>query len=167
MQQAKNNSIRNVLGCGLVILLLSGCSIFGGPQPRLIEISAKPVPKPELELPEADQLFFKPVEWILVTPDNYEEVFAKLGETGRPIVIFGLTDGGYETLATNLSSLRSFVQQQQIVIAAYENYYKESEKALDAANEEIAETAQEAESIKEGKKESPGFLDRLRGDGNE
>jgi len=53
------------------------------------------------------------------------------------------------------------------VIAAYENYYKESEKALDAANEEIAETAQEAESIREGKEESPGFLDRLRGNDNE
>lgn len=118
-----------------------------------------------MELPQADQLFFSPVEWILVTPDNYEEVFAELGETGRPIVIFGLTDGGYEKLATNLSSLRSFVQQQQIIIAAYENYYKESEKALDAANAEIEETADEAESISDEK--GDGLFSRFRGDNDE
>lgn len=162
------NSIRNVLGCGLALALLSGCSIFGGPQPRPIEISAKPVPKPVLELPKADQLFFKQVEWILITPDNYEEVFAKLSETGRPVVLFGLTDNGYEALATNLSSLRSFIQQQQVIIAAYESYYKESNKALDAANAEIAETAEEAEAIKKQQEEDkPGLLDRLRGNDGE
>lgn len=121
-----------------------------------------------MELPQADQLFFAPVEWILVTPDNYEEVFAKLGETGRPIVIFGLTDNGYEKLATNLSSLRSFVQQQQIIIAAYESYYKESEKALDAANAEIQETAEEAEAIQRQKERGEGgLLSRFRGNNNE
>ena len=63
-------------------------------------------------------------------------------------MLFGLTDNGYEALATNLSSLRAFVQQQQIIIAAYERYYKESEEALDAANAEIQETAEEAKAIK-------------------
>ena len=121
--------------------------------PKQIEISAKPVDKPKLELPKADQLFFKEMEWILITPDNYEEVFEKLSATGRPVVLFGLTDNGYETLATNLSSLRAFVQQQQIIIAAYESYYKQSEQALDAANAEIAETADEAKAIQDQNKE--------------
>ena len=159
-------SIVNVLGCGLALVLLSGCSIFGsGPMPKQIEISAKPVDKPKLELPKADQLFFKEVEWVLITPDNYEEVFAKLSETGRPVVLFGLTDNGYETLATNLSSLRSFVQQQQIIIAAYESYYKNANEALDAANAEIAETAGEAEAIRdqnrETKEDNNSLLDKL------
>ena len=122
--------------------------------PKQIEISAKPVPKPALELPKADELFFKEVNWVLITPDNYEEVFEKLSANGRPVVLFGLTDTGYENLATNLSSLRSFVQQQKIIIAAYESYYKESEKALDAANAEIAETADEAKQIRDQKEEA-------------
>jgi hypothetical protein len=107
------------------------------------------VPKPELVLPQADELFFRPVEWILVTPENYQETFDRLSEKGSPMVLFGLTDSGYEALATNLSSLRAFVQQQQIIIAAYESYYKESESALDAANAEIQETAEEAQAIKD------------------
>ena len=107
------------------------------------------MPKPELVLPQADELFFRPVEWILVTPENYQETFDRLSEKGSPMVLFGLTDSGYEALATNLSSLRAFVQQQQIIIAAYESYYKESESALDAANAEIQETAEEAQAIKD------------------
>jgi hypothetical protein len=143
----------SVLGCGLVmsmVVLSSGCSLLpSAPKPKVIEISAKPIEKPKLDLPKADELFFKKIEWVLITPDNYEEVFAKLGESGRPIVLFGLTDEGYGNLAMNLSSLRSYVQQQQIIIAAYEAYYKQSDKALDAANAEIAETADEAKQIKQ------------------
>jgi len=45
------------------------------------------------------------------------------------------------------------VQQQQIIIAAYESYYKQSEQALDAANAEIAETADEAKAIQDQNKE--------------
>lgn len=136
--------------------------------PKQIEISAKPVPKPALELPKADELFFKEVSWVLITPDNYEEVFEKLSANGRPVVLFGLTDVGYENLATNLSSLRSFVQQQQIIIAAYESYYKKSEKALDAANNEIQETAEEAEAIQRQKKRGEGgLLSRFRSNNNE
>jgi hypothetical protein len=138
--------------------------MFGGPMPKQIEISAKPVEKPKLELPDADQLFFKEVSWVLVTPDNYEQVFEKLSVNGRPIVIFGLTDRGYENLSTNLSSLRAYVQQQQVIIAAYEAYYKESDDALDAANAEIAETAEEAKSIQDQKTENlqqDSLLDKL------
>lgn len=141
-----------------MVVLGSGCSLLPStPKPKVIEISAKPVEKPKLELPKADELFFKKIEWVLITPDNYEEVFAKLGESGRPIVLFGLTDEGYGNLAMNLSSLRSYVQQQQIIIAAYEAYYKQSEKALDEANAEIAETADEAKQIKEQKEERPSL----------
>ena len=163
MQQVQMRSIVNVLGCGLAIALLSGCSIFGGPMPKQIEISAKPVEKPKLELPNADELFFSKVEWILITPDNYEEVFEKLSATGRPVVLFGLTDNGYEALAKNLSSLRAYIQQQQVIIAAYDAYYKESEKALDAANAEIAETADEAKAIKEQQEDKPNLIERLTG----
>jgi hypothetical protein len=154
-------SIANVLGCGLVALLLSSC-ISLDPLPRPIEISAKPIEKPKLELPKADQLFFRQVEWVLITPENYEEVFDRLSERGRPVVLFGLTDDGYENIATNLSALRMYIQQQQIIIAAYENYYKESNQALDAANAEINQTAEEANAIKNQEERKPSFFNRIR-----
>ena len=59
-------SIKNVLGCGLVVLLLSSCSST----PRLIEVSATPIDKPELTLPKVDRLEMRKVEWVIVTEEN-------------------------------------------------------------------------------------------------
>ena len=73
------------------------------------------------------------VKWVLITPENYEEVFAELGKDGRPVVLFGLTDKGYENLGLNLSDLRAYIQQQQAIMAAYQSYYVASERALDDA----------------------------------
>jgi len=113
-------------------LLISGCSLLT-PQPKSVEISTQPVNKPELELPETDEIRLRAVDWTLITPENVEEVFSKAEESGRPVVFFALTDEGYENLGLNISDIRSLIQQQQTIIAAYENYYTESQEALDGA----------------------------------
>jgi hypothetical protein len=105
--------------------------------PQRIEVSASPVDKPELVLPDADALRMKNVEWILITPDNFEEKVAEIEATGRPVVFFALTDEGYENISMNFSSIRAFIQQQQAIIVAYENYYKNANEALDTANANI------------------------------
>ena len=105
--------------------------------PQRIEVSAKPVNKPELVLPDADALRMKEVKWVLITPDNFEEKVAEIQKSGRPVVFFALTDAGYENLSMNFSSIRAYIQQQQAIIAAYENYYKNANEALDAANANI------------------------------
>jgi len=111
-------------------LLISGCSSL---QPRQIEVSTVPVEKPELELPETDEIRLREVEWTLITPDNVEEVLKQAEESGRPVVFFALTDKGYENLGLNISDIRALIQQQKTIISAYENYYKESQEALDGA----------------------------------
>lgn len=127
-----NRSIASALGC-LTLLLISACS-----KPvQEIQISAKPVDKPELVLPYADPIKVRDVQWVIITPDNYEQVFNEMAKKGQPIVLFGLTDKGYENLSLNLSDIRAFIQQQQAIIVAYEGYYKQSNAAIDAANTQI------------------------------
>lgn len=128
-----NRLIVSVLGCLIVISLISGCSSA----PRRIEVSAKPVEKPALVLPKADELNMKKVEWMILTKENFHEQYAKLKLTGRSIAFFAVVDEGYENLGLNISSIRSYIQQQQSIIAAYEAYYKASEKAIDTANNQI------------------------------
>ena len=125
-------SIASVLGFLIVSLSVSGCALLT-PKPREIEISTVPVEKPKLELPKADQLRMRNVEWVVITKDNYKEVFENLNKTGRPIAVFGLTDKGYADLGLNLSDIRAFIQQQQAIIAAYERYYKEADTKLNEA----------------------------------
>jgi hypothetical protein len=105
--------------------------------PQKIEVSAKPIDKPELVLPNPETINMKEVEWVLLTPENFEEKVAELSKNGRPVVFFALTDKGYENLSLNFSDIRAFIQQQKAIIAAYENYYKDANEALDAANSEI------------------------------
>ena len=130
-------SIKNVLGYGLALaalLAISGCT---SSMPQRIEVSAKPIDKPELVLPDADGLRMREVKWVLLTPENFEEKLKDFEKSGRPIVFFALTDEGYENISMNFSSIRAYIQQQQAIIAAYENYYKNANEALDAANSEI------------------------------
>lgn len=119
---------------------LSACS-----SPRVLEVSAKPVEIPKLTLPKADVLNFasKEVEWHVITLENYQAVFDEIKKSGRPMTLFALTDKGYANLGENLSSIRAFIEQQKAIIIAYENYYKESDKAIKDANKEIEKSKED------------------------
>ncbi len=125
-------SIASVLGFLIISLSVSGCALLT-PKPRELQISTTPVEKPKLELPKADQIRMRNIEWVVITKDNYKEVFETLSKTGRPIAVFGLTDKGYADLGLNLSDIRAYIQQQQAIIAAYERYYKEADTKLNEA----------------------------------
>jgi hypothetical protein len=100
-----------------------------------IEITTKPIEKPTLTLPKADELNVRDVEWTLLTPENFDEKIAELKSVGRPVVFFAITDKGYENLGMNLSDLRAYIMQQQSIINAYQVYYQAADEALDDAVE--------------------------------
>lgn len=121
---------KSVLGFGLVILL-SSCSSLQQVIP--VEVSTKPVEKPELTLPRVDELRMREVNWIVINEDNVDEVFENLKNKNIPVGVYALTGEQYENLGLNFSDIRALVQQQQAIIVAYEKYYKEAEKTLDKA----------------------------------
>lgn len=123
------NLIQNVLGFTMILFVVSACSSI----PEPIEISAKPVDKPILVLPQADTLQSRDIEWIILTENNLEEQIKKLQNSKKPIVFFALTEKGYENLSLNLNDLRTFIQQQRAIVAAYERYYMSAEQRLDQA----------------------------------
>jgi len=114
----------------MMITSLGACS-SNLPQP--IEISAKPVEKPTLTLPPVDELNMRKVEWVVINEDNLAQVIKEMQDSGKVFAVYALTGDGYEALALNFSDIRAMVQQQQAIIAAYEQYYKEADQALDNA----------------------------------
>ena len=128
MQRMAYNLTKSVLGFGLVILLAS-CSNL----PQDVEISTKPVEKPQLFLPPVDQVNMRPVEWVVINQDNLDEKVKQLTANGRPLAMFVLTGDGYSNLGLNFSDIRALVQQQQAIIVAYEEYYQQAEETLDNA----------------------------------
>ena len=123
--------------------------------PQPITVSAKPIEQPKLVLPVSDQLFQRKIDWVIITPENVEEQFNKVKESGRSIAIFGVTDEGYQNLGLNLSDLRAYIQQQQAIVAAYEGYYQESEDAIEEANSDMEEAKTKAEEAQEAEENVP------------
>ena len=107
-------SIVNVLGCLTIIALTSACSSL----PKQIFVSAEPIEKPKLILPQADELDLRDVEWVILVKENWEEQWAKLEQSGDALAFFATTDSGYESLGLNYSDLRAFIEQQDAIIAA-------------------------------------------------
>lgn len=120
---------RNVLGCLTMLIFLSGCSAKVEP----IEIKTTPVNTPVLSVPNADQIITRPVEWIIITENNYEQVFDRLRKENNDVVLFGITAKGYENLSLNIADLRTHIEQKNAIIIAYKRYYTDSQNALENA----------------------------------
>ena len=131
-----SRSTKNVLGCGLVIASLLSLSACSTPVKK-IEVSSVQVERPELTLPPVDVVRMRPIEWVIITEENYAEVVASAKASGKPVAFFALTDDGYENLGLNFSDIRALVQQQKAIIASYEDYYNRSKKALDDADNKL------------------------------
>jgi hypothetical protein len=111
-----DNLTLSVLG----FTLLSACSTTPP-----VEITTVATSRPALILPKSDPITTRNVQWIVITRENAEEKFAELEVAGNSVVIIGLAGADYENLALNLNDLRTFIQQQNSIIIAYENYYIE------------------------------------------
>ena len=125
-----NRSIVNALGCLIILSAISGCSSL----PKQIFVSAEPIDKPKLILPESDELDLREVEWVILVKENWEEQWAKLENSGDALAFFATTDSGYENLGLNYSDIRAFIQQQEAILAAYRSYYLEAEEEFNEAN---------------------------------
>ena len=104
----------------LLLISLTGCSSI----PGQVKVDTVPVERPPLVLPVPDTITAKPVEWIVVTPENAQEVWAELKDANQNIVVFAVTDEGYQNISLNFAELIKLVKQQQAIIAAYKNYYE-------------------------------------------
>ena len=151
----KEKPMKTLIVAILGLALLAGCTST----PRQIEISAKPIEKPKLVLPPAEELRLKDLTWVVINEENYKEVFEKLKKDKKDPVLIGLTDDGYEILAMNMSDIMKLLQQQKAIIAAYQNYYEESEQALEDANKEIEGAKQQVDKQNNAPEES--VLDKI------
>jgi len=64
------------------------------------------------------------MEWIVVTPENIDDVWNKLKEKNATLVLFALTDGGYEQLALTIAEVRNMINSQRVILLKYKEYYE-------------------------------------------
>lgn len=66
----------------------------------------------------------RPIEWMVVTPTNAEEVFRSLQAKGDSVVLFAMTDDGYKSLSLSWAEIRNLVANQRSIIVKYKDYYE-------------------------------------------
>jgi hypothetical protein len=107
---------------------LAGCASFGlpgfGGSVKPIEVVNKARDKTALDVPLPDPLKLKPMQWVVITPANQEEVFAQLEADGVDAAVFALTPDGYQSLAITISELRTMIATQRMIIMQYKDYYE-------------------------------------------
>lgn len=113
-------------------LVLSGCGSFGWKGVQPVEIQKRAVERTPLNLPDPAPPRAREMEWIIITPDNAAATWQRLRDANTDVVLFALTDDGYETLALTMAELRNFIAQQRGIILKYREYY-EPKKADEAA----------------------------------
>jgi len=124
-----------------VLLTLTGCSS----QPRILEISAKPIEVVPLVLPEVDVIELGKLTFHVVNETNAQDVFDELLNKNYDPVIFGVTDVDYETLSVNQAKILQLVRQQKAVVIAYEEYYNRQHLHIAENNESARAQSSEAE----------------------
>lgn len=113
------------------LLTLSGCGFlnpFSRPEVKQVEIQTRAVERARLNIPDPAAVKFGEIRWRVVTPENVDAVFKELAEGNTDLVLFALTDDGYEQLATDLAELRAWIIRQKQVAEKYRQYYEPAEK---------------------------------------
>ena len=132
MLRRNRRLIQNVLLSLTLVTFLtatSGCSSV-----KDLQIFKTEVKRAPLNLPEPAPIKMQNIQWVVVTPENAEQVYKELLKNRKDQVIIGLTDEGYETLAINFAQIRKYIVMQREVIKQYKNYY---EKDVENGTKEV------------------------------
>lgn len=108
------------------LLGITGCATT-----KTVKVLSEPVNSVALNPPNIRNLELQGIKWFIVTPENIDEVFKKLEDQNKDVVLFGITDDGYKGLALNLAQIRELLLQQKAIIEAYKEYYEETEQRIE------------------------------------
>jgi hypothetical protein len=114
----------NVLTWSIVLsttLLISGCSIFSKKPSTVQTVESE---RTRLDLPLPDPLTGRNVRWIVITPENADQIWKDLKSKNIDLVLFAITDDGYRELSLTMAELRNYISQQRTIIIKYKDYYE-------------------------------------------
>jgi hypothetical protein len=94
-----------------------------------IEVQTKAVERTRLNLPEQAPLQARDLSWVIITPENIEQVFAGMSERNESLVLFAMTDKGYEQLSLTMAEIRNYIAQQRAILIKYKEYYEPENSA--------------------------------------
>jgi len=109
----------------LLALFLVGCAgTKVQPEPKVV-IQKEIEKKLPLNIADPLPLDLQEIEWVIVTRDNIEEVWAEIEGDNEGVALFALRHGDYERLALNIADIRAVIGEYVIILKRYRQYYEE------------------------------------------
>ena len=109
----------------VMALLLVGCATNKvHPEPKVViqKVIEKKLP---LNIIDPEPLELQHIEWVIVTRDNIEEVWAEIEGDNEGVALFALRHGDYERLALNIADIRAQLGEYVVILKRYRKYYEE------------------------------------------
>jgi len=109
----------------LLALFLVGCaSTKVQPEPKVVIVKEIEKKLP-LNIANPEPLNLDHVEWVIVTRENIDEVWAQIQADNEGVALFALRHGDYERLALNIAEIRKLIGEYVIILKQYKEYYEE------------------------------------------
>ena len=109
----------------VMALFLVGCATNKvQPEPKVViqKVIEKKLP---LNIANPEPLNLDHVEWVIVTRENIDEVWAQIEADKEGVALFALRHGDYERLALNIADIRKLIGEYVIILKQYKEYYEE------------------------------------------
>ena len=109
----------------LLALFLVGCAgTKVQPEPKVViqKVIEKKLP---LNIADPLPLELQEIQWVIVTRDNIEEMWAEIEGDNEGVALFALRHGDYERLALNIADIRAVIGEYVIILKRYRQYYEE------------------------------------------
>ena len=102
----------------MLIVLIMACSCSLLPT-REIQVTAKPMERKIVQpiMPRAIDL--KELQWLTVTPDNWEEQLARIEQQEGELVFLAMTIPDYEVMAYNMQEIKRYITELKDVVVYY------------------------------------------------
>lgn len=109
-----------------LLILLFFVGLFTGCSQKEILIQNEIVKKTPLNLNNPEAIKLNNIQYIVVTDKNSDSVFNKLKYENKEQVLYAITAEDYEMLSLNLSYIKKYIIEQQLIIKSYKDYYESS-----------------------------------------
>lgn len=119
----------NKLIIALLVLTMTGCSVFRKPEEVVVTNTVIKAPDIPLQ-PSPRPVNMIDIKWYTVTTDNIDEFEKNFENDNGDLVFFAISVPHYENLSLNLAEIRRYLQQQQAIIIYYENQISQSQESI-------------------------------------
>jgi len=106
-------------------MMVCSCSLIPTKQ---IQVTAKPIERKIVQPIMPREIDLKELQWIAVTPDNWDEQLARIEQQEGELVFLAMTIPDYEVMAYNMQEIKRYITELKDVVVYYRKVTTEKSK---------------------------------------